>query len=267
MGSLSDAMEIAVLDHVLKNGAYSQPTNIYLALVTTTVVDSDTGASIAEPGSNYARVIHNTWDDPLGGRASENTNAITFVEASGSWGTIVGWAIVESASGAGLIVAHGDFAVSSVINSGDTAFIADGDIDVSVVTDAFSDYLADVLLQHILKGSPFSQPSNIYVAAVITDVVLDSDTGTSITEPSGGAYARELNNDWDAAAGGASENTNAITFITASGAAWGTVIDFALVDALTVGNVLIYGNMDANAAVDDGDTLEFVAGGLDITLD
>ena len=264
-GSLSDYQENAFLDHVLKTTPLSQSTNLYLALVTTLATDASIGATLTEPASNYARVNHNSWD-AAASRASENTGSVTFVEATGSWGTIVGWAIVDSASGAGNIICHGDFSVSRAINSGDTGFVADGDIDISVVTDAVSNYLANAMLDHLLKGTAFSVPTNIYCAAIITSVVVDADTGSTITEPVGGSYARTLMNAWDAAAAGASENTNAITFPEATGA-WGTVIDVAFCDASTVGNLLFYANMDASKAVDSGDTMEFIAGAFDLTLD
>lgn len=266
-GSLSNSMENDLLDHVLKTSAYSQPANLWLALCTADPTESATGASMNEAsGTNYARTAADSWD-AASSRATENNGAITFPEAGGSWGTITHWCVVDSASGAGDVIAHGDFSVSRAINDGDTAFVADGDIDVSFVTDAVSTYLADALLDHILGGSAYTVPTNLYAAAADADIN-DATTGVTISEPGGGSYARELVNVWDAAASGASENTSAITFPEATGS-WGTITDIAITDNASTGagNILFYADMDTDKAIDSGDTLEFVAGGLDITLD
>jgi hypothetical protein len=53
---------------------------------------------------------------------------------------------------------------------------------------------------------------------------------------------------------------------SASGGSWGTITHFAIFDALTSGNMLFYGALTASKVVGDGDTLEFAATDLDITL-
>ena len=261
-GSLSDFMELELIDHVLKVGSYAQPTNLFLALVTTLATDASIGGTLVEPASNYARVAAETWT-AAASRATDNNGAITFVEATGSWGTIVGWAIVDSASGAGNVIAHGDFSVSKAINLGDTAFVADADLDISWVSGGLSTYLADALLDHSLKGTPYSVPTNVY-CALTTVAITDAMTGSTITEPASN-YARTVMNVWDAAAAGASENTNAITFPEAT-ASWGTIGWTCLCDAATVGNVLFYSGVDTSKAIDSGDTAEWVAGAWDITM-
>lgn len=127
---------------------------------------------------------------------------------------------------------------------------------------SFSDYLENELLDHVLKVGAFSEPTNVYVALF---TVAPTDAGGG-TEVSGGDYARKVCNTWDAAASGASANTGAITFAQAS-EDWGTVVAFALFDAITAGNMLAWGDLTAEKAVDDGDTAEFAAGDLDVTLD
>lgn len=128
---------------------------------------------------------------------------------------------------------------------------------------SFSNYLENKLLDHTLKVASFTQPTNIYVALSTTD---PTDAGTAITEPSGNAYARTLCNTWDTAASGASANTSAITFPTATGS-WGTITHFALYDASTGGNMLGHGSVGTPQAVTTGNTPQFAAGDLDVTLD
>jgi len=127
---------------------------------------------------------------------------------------------------------------------------------------SFSDYLENELLDHVFKVGAFTQPTNLYVALY---TVAPTDAGGG-TEVSGGSYARKLHNSWDAAAGGATANTGAITFDQATGD-WGTVVAFGIFDALSGGNLLAWADLTANKAIASGDTAQFAAGELDVTLD
>jgi len=261
-GSISDYLENKLLDHVLKVASFSQPTNLYIAL--STADPTDDGSGLAEPsGNGYARQLCNAWDTAAS-RATQNTNKVSFPEATGSWGTITHWAIMDAETG-GNMIAHGDFTESKTVGAGDNVNIAAGDLDISVTSGGMSDYLANKLLDHVFKNDAYAVPTNIYVAAC-TATIVDSDTGSTITEPVGGAYARENCNTWDAAASGASQNANAITFTTAT-ASWGTITDACLVDADTGGNMLFYMALDESQAVGVDDTLKFNTGGFDITMD
>lgn len=259
-GSISDYLENKLLDHVLKNDAFAVPTNIYIALSTADPLDD--GSGLAEPsGNGYARVVCNAWD-AAASRAIANTGAVEFAEATGNWGSITHFAIFDAITG-GNFLAHGDLAASKTIGAGDDASFAAGDLDVSLNSGGVSDYLANKLLDHVFKTTSYSQPTNIYVA-LATATINDATTGTTITEP-GENYERKQHEAYDAASGGASENTGAITFVTAT-AAWGTVTYVALIDASTVGNILFYTVLDAPKAIGQGDTAKFNAGALDFTM-
>jgi len=128
-GSFSDYTEDAVLDHILKNDALSQPTHIYVALFT--VAPTDAGGGTEVSGGGYARKQHDTWDAASGG-ASENTGAITFDQASGDWGECVAFALFDALSGGNMLPGWADLSASKTVNSGDTAEFADGDLDLSL---------------------------------------------------------------------------------------------------------------------------------------
>ena len=113
-GSFSDVLENELLDHVFKTGAYGVPTNIYVELYT--VAPTDAGGGTPVSGGSYARKVCNTWDVAAGG-AIANTGAITFVQATGDWGTVVAWA---------------DLTVNKTILTGDTAEFAAGELDVTL---------------------------------------------------------------------------------------------------------------------------------------
>lgn len=133
----------------------------------------------------------------------------------------------------------------------------------------FSNYLEDELLDHVFGNAAFTAPTTVYVALADTTIT-DSTTGTTISEPSGGSYARVsvTNNktNFSASSGGSVQNDTAITFTQATGS-WGTVTDFAIIDAASNGNILAYGALTASKAVGSGDTVSFAVGDLTITLD
>jgi len=128
MGSFSDYLENELLDHLFGKGSYSPPT-IYVALSTADPLDN--GSGLAEPsGNGYARdeTAGTDWNTASGGTV-DNANAIVFNEATGNWGTITHFALMDAASGGNLLV-HGALSTSKSIGSGDTAEFAAGDLDV-----------------------------------------------------------------------------------------------------------------------------------------
>ena len=263
-GSLSDALEIKLLDHVLKTTPFVVPTNIYIALSTADPLD--TGAGIAEPvAMGYARVVMDAWD-AAAARATANTNQITFAQSTGDWGTITHFAIFDAITG-GNFLAHGDFTVSKAAPLGTNLYIAAGDMDVVFSANGICDGLANKLLDHVFKVAEHTVDTNLYVALFTAS---PTDDGVSGTECTGGSYARKVCNGWDAAAAGASENTAAITFATAT-ASWGTVTHFMIMNHLdaaeSTANTLIWGTVDPNRLIGIDDVAEYAIGALDITLD
>ena len=262
-GSISNFLELELLDHVLKTGAYTVPTNIYVALSTADPLDD--GSGIAEPvGASYARVVMNSWDAATA-RATENTNQITFAQAEQDFGTITHWAIFDAITG-GNFLAHGDFASSKTCPIGTNLYIAAGDIDPVFSANGICTNLANKLLDHVFKTTEYTPETNLYVGLFTSS---PTDTGIAGTECTGGAYAREIMNVWDVAAAGASENTNAITFTTAT-ASWGTVAWFCILNHLSTlaeANALIWGTVDPTRVIGIDDVAEYAIGALDITLD
>ena len=134
---------------------------------------------------------------------------------------------------------------------------------------SFSNYLEGALLQHIFSTGEAKTAMAVpdkYVA-LCTATVDDTKTGTTITEPGAGAYARVICSTWDDCAGaGVTENSQAITFPQAT-TDWGKITDFAICDAATTGELLAYGTLTVSKSVQTGDTPKFDTGDLDITLD
>ena len=130
-GSKSNYLENAILDHVLGGGDFTRPATVYVALYT--VAPTDAGGGTEVSGGSYARVsVTNNatnWPAAASG-AKSNGTAITFPTASGDWGTVVAFAILDASSG-GNFLYWGDLLSSRVVNNGDTASFAPGTLDIT----------------------------------------------------------------------------------------------------------------------------------------
>ena len=121
----------------------------------------------------------------------------------------------------------------------------------------FSNYTQLKMLEHIVGKTPFTKPT-AYVALLTAE----------ITEPSGMNYSRvaTAGGDWNAAVNGEIDNTNAIAFPEASGE-WGTISYYALFDAASGGNMLVYDELDTPKAINSAEIIMFGAGDLKLQLD
>ena len=122
-----------------------------------------------------------------------------------------------------------------------------------------SDYLEDKLLDHFLGTTTYTKPTTVYVA-LYTVVPTDAGGGTQVT---GGSYARQTAA-FAAASGGTTSNTANIDF---AGMPAATTVAIGVFDAITAGNLLLWGTLTANKTTDAGDTLRIATGDLDISID
>jgi len=131
MGSFSDYLENELLDHIFLTGDYVSETNLYIALCTSTPLDANTTAPAGElSGGGYLRIKCNTWDLAAAG-ATENTQTVTFPQATADLGTVTHFAICNKTT-VGAMLAWGALSSPRVISSGDTASFATGDLDVTL---------------------------------------------------------------------------------------------------------------------------------------
>lgn len=122
-----------------------------------------------------------------------------------------------------------------------------------------SNYLEDKLIDHFLGTTTFTKPTSVYVA-LYTTAPNDAGGGTQVT---GGSYARQIAT-FAASSGGATSNTGNIDFTNMPAC---TVVAIGIFDALTTGNLLLWGTLTTNKTVDAGDTLRIATGDLDISID
>ena len=134
---------------------------------------------------------------------------------------------------------------------------------------ALTNYTENKILDHLFRTSSFTKPTTLYIG--LATAVADVETGT-LTEVSGGAYARVIRNpldaNWDAAVSnnGTTANTASIQFPTAT-ADWGTITHFFIADALTGGNILMINTLTNNRTITNGTTPSFAAGALTFQID
>lgn len=127
---------------------------------------------------------------------------------------------------------------------------------------ALSDHAEALLLDWLMTSGSATRPTAWYVA-LYTAAPSDSGGGTEV---SGSGYAREAVTFAAAASpGGTTSNSGAVTF-SASGGDWGSVTHIGIHDAVSGGNLLWHGAMTAAKTVNDGDTLEFSIGNIDLTI-
>jgi hypothetical protein len=261
MGSITNLLEDALLDHILENSAYTPGATLYMSLHTVDPgEDAQVGNEVA--GNGYARTV--IAFSAAGTRAVIQNGQVTFPQViTSTWGEVTHFGIHTASSGSGNMIGYGTFDNSIITEVGNVPFVPNLETVVSINTGGASDYLANMLLDFAFRNQTFTQPG-IFVA-LCTATITDSGTGSSITEP-GGNYARVDFPTWNAASGGQADNGADITFPTPS-QDWATVTFSALCDLVEDGNLLIYAAATPNQAPKTGDPVKIPSGDYIVTMD
>ena len=94
----------------------------------------------------------------------------------------------------------------------------------------FVNNIENKVLDHALGVAAYSRPSNLFIG-LCTALPLDTYIGAgSLSELSGGAYARQSIDDWNAATGRVISNATAIAFPSVTVATLGIAKYFAILD-------------------------------------
>lgn len=126
MAEMSNYLEGALINAVLRNTSYTSPATVYLALYTSDPTDADAGTEVT--GNAYERQAI-TFGAPSDG-VSTNSAAIEFPQATGSWGTVA-YIGIRDASTAGNLLFHSPLDASKAIATGDVFRIAIGSLSVT----------------------------------------------------------------------------------------------------------------------------------------
>ena len=135
MAAFSDYLEDNIIDHFLRNQAFTPATTVYVALFT-----ADTGLEANSPsaevsGGSYAR--QSVTLSAASGGASSNSADLTFPTATADWGTVTHVAIVDHDTNTNWgtdvnVLMWAALTTSKTVSTGDIFKISTGDLDVSV---------------------------------------------------------------------------------------------------------------------------------------
>ena len=99
MAAISTYLANKLLDHTLRNVAYTPPSTVYLALYTSAPGAGDTGTEVS--GGGYARQA--VTFSPASGGQIVNSADVVFPAATASWGTITHVGVRDAATGGNLL--------------------------------------------------------------------------------------------------------------------------------------------------------------------
>jgi len=129
---------------------------------------------------------------------------------------------------------------------------------------AFSNYLENELLDHVLRNESYSAPATTFISLHTSD---PTDAGGNEVATSGyDRFEVSAALAWTTASGGSSKNNEAWEFVTAT-TAWGTVTHVGVYDATTAGNLLFHGALTSSKVIGTDDIARFPIGTLSIKLD
>ena len=126
MSAMSDYLESAILNHVLRNTSFTSPSVVYIGLSTASMNDDASGTELS--GSGYARQTI-AFNAPSSG-ACTNSADVDFPVATGTWGSITHYSIWDAAS-SGNMLAHGALTTSKTVTSGDILRIGSGQVTIT----------------------------------------------------------------------------------------------------------------------------------------
>lgn len=126
MSAMSDYLENEILDHILGTGAYTMPSTVYVGLSTGSFNDDNSGTELS--GSGYAR--QSIAFNAASSGTADNSGAVDFPAATGSWGSISHFGLFDASTGGNLLI-HGALTASKTVATGDILRIAAGDMDIT----------------------------------------------------------------------------------------------------------------------------------------
>jgi len=123
----SNYLENKLVDHVLRNTAYTSPTTVYVALFTDDPTDADTGTEVATASYDRQSV---TFSAPSNG-ATSNSAEVAWDTATESWGTITHIGVYDALT-TGNLLYHGPLSESLEVLTDNVFKIAVGDLDATL---------------------------------------------------------------------------------------------------------------------------------------
>jgi len=258
MSALTTNAANAFLDFLFRVQALTPLSSVYLSLHSGN--PSETGALNEFSAPSYARKQETAGFDVAANGTTQNTGASAFGTPAEDWGTATHFAIFDALTGGnpwlyGLLADSKDFDASNVGEFGA------GELDLTISA-GFTTYLANLVLDYILRGTSPSAPASVWMAAHDGDPTATGEAN----ELTAASYARkQLTSAMDVAANSTTSNTADVEFVQAA-EPWGNVVYVSFWDAASGGKSLLYGALADPQNIGSGDTLRFLAGVMGITL-
>lgn len=278
MGKMSNYGKSKLIDHVFKE-AYTPVADLYLCLCTADPTVAGTGSSIVETDyTGYSRLSFTGGSkfNAAASRKNVQKAIFTFGQAT-EVGTsdISDWAICDAATN-GNMLAFGSFNADWNVVSGNTPKIAVGEIEIEIESTVdseagFSTEAAHELLDHMFLNSVWLTPSADIHFGLVTAVVDDDDTLTSLTEcATANGYAREPVPaiSFDSASNGANTTNTDVEFDVPTGDL-GTVTSLFVCNVVsgTTGILIAYDNENiVDQPVNTDDEVVVESGSFTVTL-
>ena len=127
MSAMSNYLENALVNAVLRGTSYTSPTSVYLGLFTSNPTDAGTGTEVS--GGAYARKAI-TFSAPSDGVSTSSADVL-FPLATAAWGTVTHIGIFDALTGGNLLF-HGTLTNSKTIAADDQLKIAAGDVGITL---------------------------------------------------------------------------------------------------------------------------------------
>jgi len=127
-------------------------------------------------------------------------------------------------------------------------------------------YLANKLNDHVLKGVVYTPPTNVYIALFTSDAGLNTDVEGDQLEITHASYTRltidDATKSFITSVDKVSSNNENWEYPVATDL-WGDITHAAVMDDLTSGHVLYWGQIAVPTNIDTNDLFRFVAGEFD----
>jgi len=265
-GTLTTYLENKLINHLLLNTAYTPPASVWLALYTISPSEIKNGTEVS--GGGYVRQ-NISASLTISGNYANNTTAILFPEATSGWGTIVGIAIMD-ASINGNMLFWGIMSNEKTISAGESFFMGVGNLTLELrggTKGGWGEEIPQQILNLVLKNTPFTSPTNVYIA---TGSALSYDEDYNFVdwgETSAAGYSRKTAT-WYSPTNGSSCNLSDVVFSAPPIAQeWGRITNIVIFDSSTSGKSLLWGKLYSPIYITVGDGLKFPIGEISIIID
>ncbi len=250
--ALSTYSSNEMLDHVFRNAAWTKPTNTYVSFHT------------ADPGLTGANEVSAGWYGRQTASWAAATTSGVSTNADLTWTAVSGGAVTVTHVGLWDAASAGNFlwyvdVTDLTYQNGEEPRIASGNLTITITGD-IADYLYPKILDHLVGAATFTSPTTVYTGLYTTNPGV-GDTGTEV---SGSGYAREATT-WNAAASQAIDIGSDLTFGPPTGS-WGQPSHYSVHDAVSAGNLLVFGPVSGiSSSVENGDTFKVASGSYDLS--